>query len=304
MSTETQRGPRPDLAKLECNQPYGFIGNTILPVTKSFTKTGSLYYTTLAEDVATETDRVSGAAPTATLVAPSNVSYTCTEKIARTGVSRDEVLQWGGIEKADAIASKLAKRSVLKAVESLQAQAIITSSAYSAASDVHTAIFDGIGQAADSVRLYGGKMALILSSYGYRWLVKQTEVTGKLGYSFANGKMEDILSINENVVKAMLQSLFLFDYVLIGDDASWKITHREDACVVARVADPEEGSEKIDPVLGKTVVYTSGDGDFTMESFYSDTTKTNYYDATEYAVVKVLNAGAAKVLKGFGTATT
>lgn len=305
MELKTITGRRMDLEAIPVNQPTEYIGNRVFPVVNVAEKTGTVYYKTVTADSAAQTGRGSGTAPTATLLTDSSTTYSVAEAIKRYSVDKAEVKQMGGIEAADKLGAMASKRSVLRAMETAQAAILLDGTSYAGASDIHAAIIDGIIDAAQSVKRYGGRTAFVCSVSVYQYLVKQTELTGKMGWSFANGDINAVLSLNKNVFKAMLQGLFAFDEVLIGDDDHWAIATREDAAAVVRLPDPEEFSHKMDPVLGKTMLYLpDGSQAFEIESFYDEDTKLNNYDATTWYQVKQLNSGAKKLVKGLGTPTT
>ncbi len=306
MEFKTLLGRRPDLEAIEVNTPESYIGSMIYPTVNVAEKTGTMYYRTLTSDSAAQTGRVSGAAPSRTLLADSSTTFSVAEVIKRYGVDKAEVKNCGGINQADRMGGMAAKRSVMRAIETAHAAALISSTRYSAASDIHSAIIDGITDAAQSVKRYAGKTAFVCSVSVYQWLVKQTELTGKMGWSFAQGDINSILSLNKTVFKAMLQGIFAFDEVLIGDDDHWSIATMEDAAAVVKLPDPEQFSHKLDPVLGKTMLYMP-DGatqPFEIESFYNEDDKINNYDATAWYQIKELNSGAVKLVKGLGTPTT
>lgn len=304
MAIETIRGKRADLSALPVNAPTEYIGGLVYPVLTSTQKSGTAYFSTLTADSAAQTNRSAGSAPTQTVIAPSSDTFTATECIKRYFVSRDEVVQMGGVEISDKLGGTAAKRSVLRAIETAQAAALFSTARYNAAADIHSSIIDGIGAAAESIKRYGGRTAFVCSTTVYRWLVAQTEIKDKMGFSFAGGNLNDVLSLNQNIFKAMLQGIFAFDAVLVADDNHWKIEHKEDAAAIVKLPDPAEFSHKLDPVLGKTVVYTGENGIYDLESFYSDDLKGNVYDATSYYNVLEMNAGAAVLVKKLGTATT
>ncbi len=66
----------------------------------------------------------------------------------------------GGVENADNLGGQASKRSVLRKLEDNAAAALFTSGRYSAASDISSAIFDGLATAAKSVKRYAGKLAI------------------------------------------------------------------------------------------------------------------------------------------------
>jgi len=305
MEFKTITGRRPDLESIEVNFPESYIGTRVFPVVKAMEKTGTIYYKTLIADSAAQTGRSSGTAPNRTLLTDSSTTFSCAEAIKRYGVDKAEVKNMGGIEAADKLGGMASKRSVMRKLEGDIAAVLLDATGYAAANDIHTAIIDGIADAAKSVKRYGGRTAFVCSVNVYQFLIKQTELTGKMGWSFAAGDINAILSMNPNVFKAMLQGLFAFDEVLIGDDAHWSIATREDAAAVVKLPDADEFSHKLDPVLGKTWLYMpDGNQPFEIESFYNEDDKINNYDATSWYNIKQLNAGAKKLVRGLGTPTT
>lgn len=306
MEYKTITGTRPDLASIEVNPVQGYIGSLIYPVVNTMEKTGTVYYKTLTADSAAQTGRSSGTAPTATLLTDSSTTFSCAEVIKRYGVDRAEVKQMGGIEACDKLGGMAAKRSVMRAMETAQAAALFTSGRYSAAPDIGSAIIDGIIGKADALSRYPGKLAFVCSTTFYRALISETEIKNLMGRFVPAGLgAQDILSLTKNAFLNMLQTIFAFDMVLIGDDDHWKVATREDSAAIVKLPDPAEFSHKLDPVLGKTMLYLpDGVQQFDLESFFNEDTKINNYDATSWYQVKELNAAAALLVKGIGTATT
>lgn len=302
---KTITGRRQDLEAIEVNAPESYIGGMVYPVVNVMEKTGSIYYTTLTADSAAQTGRSAGAAPTKTLLAESVTTFSCAEAIKRYGVPKAEVKQMGGIEKADRLGGIASKRSVCRAIETAQAAAAFDGTSYAAAADISSAIIDGIINAAQDNKRYGGRQAFVTSVTGYRWLIQQTEIKNLLLRTFGGLDPVQAMSLQPEVFKAMLQGIFQFEEVLIGDDDHWAIATQEDAAMIVKLPDADEFSHKLDPVLGKTALYLpDGMQPFEVESFYDEDTKTNNYDATSWYQVKELNTSAKQVVKGLGTPTT
>ena len=81
-SLYTQNGDRPDLASsIQVNPPEGYIAAKILPVSPVMEKAGSVAYKTLDADVAAQTGRSAGAAPTPTQIANSATTFSCAEAV-------------------------------------------------------------------------------------------------------------------------------------------------------------------------------------------------------------------------------
>ncbi len=307
LNFKTETGPRPDLAKLPVNNPEEYIGSLVYPVKNVMVKAGTMRYKTLVADSVAQTGRTPGAAPTRTLLTDSNDTFTCAEVIKRYGATKSDVEQDGGIEAVDEQGGMAAKRSVLRYIESAQAAALFDQTSYDAAPDISSAIIDGIISAAQGVKRYGGRTGFVCSVLVYQWLIQQTELTGKMGWSFSGSGLsaEQVLSMSKNVFKAMLQGLFAFDEVLIGDDDHWAIEGKLDCAAVVRLPDKSNTSEKERPVLGKTVLYLpDGEQPYELESFYDENEKVNCYDASSWMNIKELNIGAKSLVKGLGVAST
>ena len=93
----TDYGRRSDLEAIEVNEPIGYVGSRIYPRTPSRFKSGLLSGLTLPQYAAAQTSRVDGVAPTTTLITNVDVSYTCTETIARFGKSAQQTMDTGNI---------------------------------------------------------------------------------------------------------------------------------------------------------------------------------------------------------------
>jgi len=295
---KTEEGRRPDLEAMPVNEPEGYIGKFIYPTLPTREKTGSIYYKTVTADKTAQTGRVAGVAPTATLLNDSVTTFSVAEVIERYGVVKAEVKQMGGIENADSLGGQASKRSVQNAQEQLHATQFFTGSK----TDISAAILNGIQTGLQSIKRYKGKSAFVTSASTYLWIIRQTEVTDKLQWTFnpQNTDPNDILSVKTQAFKALLQTVYGVDEVLIGDDDQWDDT--TGWAGVVKLPDPAEFSHKMNAVLGKTALYLpDGDQQFEIESFYNEDTKTNMYDATAWQAIKELNSGAKALFSGLVT---
>lgn len=305
MATEqykTITGDRPDLNALEVNPIIGYIGDKIFPTVNTMEKTGTVYYRTLTADSAAQTGRNSGTAPTRTLLTDSSTSFTCAEVIKRYGVDRNEVKQMGGVAAADNLGAQASKRSVQRAIEDAQIAALM---GIGSPVDISSAIISGIQTGADSVRRYAGKLAFVCSQSVYRFIISQTEITGKLSYTFNISGLEagDTLSVKSKLFLAMLQNIMAFDEVLIFDDDS-ELAGLADGAAIVKLPDPAEFSHKMDPVLGKTMLYLpDGKTQYELYSHYDEDTYINNYDCSSWYNIKTLNTGAAYIVDGLDTAS-
>ena len=300
MELKTQEGRRPDLEAMPVNEPEGYIGKFIYPTLPTMEKTGSIYYKTVTADSAAQDSRVAGVAPTTTLLTDSVTTYSAAELIQRYGVVKAEVKQMGGIEKADSLGGQASKRSVQRALEAVQAYAFFNGSK----TDISAAILNGIQTGLESIKRYAGKAAFVTSATTYLWIIRQTEITDKMSWTFPAGQTNpnDILSVKTQAFKSLLQTIYGVDEVLIGDDDQWKWNETNGWAGVVKLPDAAEFSHKMDPVLGKTAIYMpDGEQQFEIESFYNEDTKTNTYDATAWQAIKELNPGAKALFSGLVT---
>lgn len=301
MSFKTITGRRNDLEGIEVNPVIGYIGDQIYPTLSVMEKTGSIYYKTLTADDDVETGRVAGAAPSRTLLTDSVDTFSASEYIKRYGVVKAEVSQMGGIEQADRLGGTASKRSVQRAIEAAQIAKLFAGSA----TDISAAIIAGIQTGADSVRRYAGTTAFVCSQSVYRWIVAQTEITGKLAWTFGtNGVLaEDSLSMKTEMFKNFLQQIVAIDKVLIFDD-DHEVAGKGDYAAIVKLPDPAEFSHKLDPVLGKTALYLpDGLQQYEIESFYDEDEKVNNYDCTSWLDIKELNVDAKYLVDGLDTAS-
>jgi hypothetical protein len=305
MSFKTITGRRQDLEAIPVNPPTEYIGNRVYPSLNVMEKTGTIYYQTLTADSAAQTNRSAGTAPTGTVLASSSTTFSDTEGIKRYLVPKDEVKQIGGVEVSDKLGGTAAKRSVLRAIETAQAAALLSTTRYNAASDIGSAIIDGITAAAVAVKRYEGALAFVCSITFYRNLIAEAEIKALMARFVPGGlSAESILSLTPAAFKAMLQTLFAFQEVLVGDDDHWAISGKLDAAAVVKLPDPENFSHKLGPVLGKTALYLpDGAQPFEIESFYNEDAMANSYTAQSWYQVKEFNAAACKLVKGIGASS-
>jgi len=301
----TETGERPALAAMEVNAPEGFIGSQIIPTVPVTQKSGTLYYATLTADAAAQTNRSTGAAPANTQISQSNTTYTTAEAIKRGSIAPDEAKGMGGIDKADEVGSKWAKRQVMRYLEADIAALVMDSGS---AVDAH---FDPakcqtqIQTAIQSLRLYEGKVALVASTYNIKSMLQAMLndsvygpavarlVTGSSGVDAVRGLSFD----------AWKQSLSIFlgvDTVLAGDDGIWNATAIAGRMSIIKIDDTaDELSHKWKPVYGKVFQFLpDGKQPWLIESIADRLTKNNHYDATLWYDAVVLNSAANYTFDG------
>lgn len=299
----TQNGSRPDLAAIEVNPPESYIGTKILPIVPVADKSGTIYYATVTADSAAQTSRSAGTAPTSTQISDSNTSYTCLEREKRGSITPDEAKQMGGIDKADMVGAKWAKRQVMNALETsicAELLGLTASDAFDAAklqSDVQTGL--------DSIRLYEGRTALVASTMVLKKIVQallDTDGTKDIFSRLITGT-NSAQAAQGLSFSAWMNGLAFFlgvDDVLAGDSAIWNAgTYAGKFALVKLDASNDPLSHKWMPIFGKTYQFLpDGIQPWQVISVADLVAHNNHYDATMWYDTTVLNSGAAYIFEG------
>lgn len=296
----TITGPRPDLAAMEFNPPEGYIGQLLMPWMDVSDKSGTIYYNTVTADETAQTGRSAGTAPTGTQISTSNTTYTCAEIIDRGKITPDEAKQMGGIEKADMVGAKFAKRNVCNYVEGAIRDVVLDSGVAASASFDPPKVLTQIQDALDSVRLYEGKTTLVAATKTLRGMWQA--LLAESGPSKALARIVNGTTQNLNF-KAWLEAMSMYfgvDQVLAGDDTIWNATAVSGRFAIGKFdAGTDPMSHKWRPIYGKVWRYLPESGtEWYVESVADRLTKNNMYDATIWANVVELNAAAKYVFDG------
>ena len=301
----TQEGERPDLAAMEVAAPEGFIAHEILPIVPVVDKTGIIYYATATADVAAQTGRAVGAAPTATQISDSSTTYTCAEAIKRGRITPDEAKQMGGIEKADAVGAKFAKRSVMRARETDCAGLILATGAAADNAFDPAKIQTDVQDAIDTFELYDGVTALIASTWVFKAMLQEMLLDSTYGPALARlvSGASGVQAVQGLSLEAWKQAVAIFfgvDKVLAGNSGIWNATAINGRFAIAKLDDdPDPMSHKWKPVLGKTYQFLpDGTNPWFIESIPHRNTKNNFYDATGWYDAVLLNSAAVYVFDG------
>ena len=293
-SIRTATGGRPELADLPVNAPIGYIGSIVLPITKVQAKGGTYYYTAVDADDDAVVTRSPGAAPTAVTIAEASSTFSAAERIKRYKLPWEMIPLIGGLDKSDERGAKASKRSVMNALEVAQLAVLVDG----AGTDISSAILDGIIDACDQVHRYAGRTAFVCDVGQYRWLIQQDEIKNLLLRTFGGLGVQQSLSVTPDVFKAMLQTLFMVDMVLIADDTFYPYAYRG-TCAIVKVPDgTDEMSFVSDPEYGRTMIYWPTDASLPYEinSFPDDDLRANIFDCTEWDSIEQFNSGAKVLL--------
>jgi len=296
-------GERPDLAVIEVNPPENYIGTKILPVANVTVKTGAIYYATVSADATAATSRAAGTGPVAVQIAPSTTSFTAIEWITRGGIVPDEVKAMGGIEKADVVGAKYAKRNAMNALEADICSNILGT----AASDTWDAakVLVDTQTALESVRRYEGKTALIAGTATLKRMVQQMLGDDTVGPIFSRlisgvSPLVAIQGMNFESWKAGLAMYLGIDMVLAGDDAIWGTTTYDGHYAIAKIDDGmDELSHKYKPVLGKTYMFLpDGVQPYSIQTVADRVDMNSLYTCAIWFDAVILNSDALYVVDG------
>ena len=296
----TQTGDRPDLAAVDVNAPESYIGAILMPFADVADKSGTIYYNTVAADETAETGRVAGAAPSGTQIATSNTTYTCAEIIDRGKITPDEAKQMGGIEKADEVGSKFAKRNVWNLLEGNVRNVVLDSGVAASKSFDPAKVLTDVQDALDAVRLYEGKTTLVAATKTLRGMWQA--LLAEQSHSKALARIVNGTTTNLNF-KAWLDAMAMYfgvDRVLAGDDSIWNAAAVSGRFAIGKFdAGDDPMSHKWRPVYGKIWRYMpEGSNGWSVQSVADRLTHNNIYDASVWANVVELNAAAKYVFDG------
>jgi hypothetical protein len=304
----TQTGERADLAALEVNPPEGYIGSQILPTVPCLDKSGTVYYATVTADSAAQTNRSTGAAPSGTQISDSSTTYTAAEAIKRGSVTPDEAKQMGGIEKADMVGAKWAKRQVMNYLESDIAALIMQSGSDADATFDPAKVQTQVQTALQTVRLYEGKTALIASSACFKGMLQSLLNDSVHGPALArlvtgSSGVDAVRGLSLAAWKQAIAMWFAVDTVLAGDDTVWNATAIRGRFAIAKLDDGMDPlSHKWKPVIGKVFQFLpDGTNPWLIESIGDRLTKNNHYDATLWYDAVLLNSAGVYVFGGVPT---
>jgi hypothetical protein len=299
----TQTGNRDDLAALPVVIPEGYIADRIYPIVPVMEKSGTVYYATVNADSVAETGRVAGAAPSGTQISDSSTTFTCAERIKRYSVTPDEAKTMGGIEKADEVGAKAAKRSVHRAIETLVATEVLGSAADATfdPAKVHTQVQTAI----DAMELYEGITSLVTSTKTAKAMVQgllSDTTQSKVLARIVSGSSPSVAVTGLNF-NAWIDALAMYlgvDQVLLGHSSVWNAGDNAGKFAIARLDDGTDPlAHKYKAVLGKRFQFLrDGENPFFVESIADRLTKNNHYDASVWDNVVTLNSGALYVFGG------
>jgi len=247
------RTSRPDLAAVEVQQVTPYLAPRLLPALNRHQKIGNQYYVAVDSDVAAQTGRTLGAAPTATTLASASDTFSCTEAIKRVLIPDDEVALMGDLNRAQQKAARIGKRSILRAKEDA-AEALITAGA-GATADILGSIRNALDVGIDAVQRVPGRLTLACGWTTFRRLGRYTEVTNTLantGVAIMN-QLQLTRSPDSgvrNVAAGILAEVLGLEEIIVGDDDHWQAG----TAWLCKLPDPGTEPDEV-PQVGRTIQY-------------------------------------------------
>lgn len=303
----TQTAERPDLALLDVGV-MNVVGDKLYPTVPVVDKSGTVYYLAASSiaDAAAQTGRSAGVAPTATQIATSSTTFTAAEAVKRGSITPDEIKSMGGVERADQVGAKYAKRSVIRYREKAIATQVLTGTP---GATFDPAKFNTQVQGIlDGMQLYSGKKALCASQIILKRIVNAMLGDSKIGpmisrLASGSSAVEAARGFNLEVWRGALALYLGIDDVIVGDSNLWNgdlsagIQNR--AAIVTLDDSGDELSHKYTPVLGKVFQFLpDGKQPFMVKSIRDDLNVNNHYDAYSWYNIVEFNSGARSIIDG------
>jgi len=211
----------------------------------------------------------------------------------------------GGIEKADVVGAKFAKRTVMAYLEADIAASVLDSGVAASASFDPAKILTQTQDALQAVRLYEGRTTLVGSTKTLRGMVQALlgdATQGKVISRIVSGTGPSVAStgLNFSSWMAALAMYFGVDQVLAGDDTIWNASAISGRFAIGKFDTGEDPmSHKWRPCYAKNFQFLPENGNpWFLESIGDRLTKNNMYDATIWYDVVELNAAAKYVFDG------
>jgi len=297
------RTARPDLAAVEVQQVTPYLAPRLLPALNRHQKVGNQYIVTVDADVAAQTGRTLGAAPTATTLASASDTFSCAEAIKRVLIPDDEVALMGDLNRAQQKAARIGKRSILRAKEDA-AEALITAGA-GATVDILGSIRQALDVGIDAVQRVPGRLTLSCGWTTFRRLGRYTEVTDQLantGVAILNSmqltKSPD--SGVRNVAAGILAEVLGLEEILVGDDDHWQAG----TAWLCKLPDPGTEPDEV-PQIGRTIQYLpDGEQEFLAESYFDDNLISEAVDTRVWYDQEIYNGSGIYVLTGIDEGNT
>jgi hypothetical protein len=283
-----------------------------MPTFETADRTGTVRYQSTSgaavAESAAQTGRAVTDAPSEQALTDSSTTWTCAEVIDRTLITPAEAKSMGGMEKADQVGAKVAKRNVMNAIENAIRAKVLSGVVVSATFDAAKFLLQ-VQTGLEAMRLYEGEKVLYGSTICLKGVIREMLTDSKMGPVFSriiSGTAPSVALGGMNL-KILLEALTVFlgvDRVLAGRDSNWNpaaAPGRIGLMTADNSGDPL--SHKWKAVYGKNYLYLpDGKQPFTVETFYDDDDLTNKYTCYAHYGLVELNASCLYVFDGVQTA--
>ena len=301
------RTPRPDLAALEYTRPI-FLTDRIFPMLPRAMRQGVVYWQDIQTDVAAQTGRTAGTAPTTNLIADAKTAFNLEndEFIDREEVPDGDIAGLGGLDAAQQVAARRGKRAVGNAIEDLTVANVLANGS-ATYTDIGSSLVAAAQLGYDVLQDYpgSGPIALCVSSRVFSLIKRYEEVVDRFKFTGvlpAAGR--DVRNISADQLAAALG----VDLVLVGNNTQW---YTQSATYYARgalVKLPVQGVDPVEePQAGRTLWFSAdggtpaGDALFECHSWFSELKLSEMVDVRAYAEQKVFNVEHIYGLAGLDT---
>lgn len=272
---------RPDLAALEVNDPFSYIGYNVFPAYRQPQKVESQYYILPTTDSSAQTGRTLGQAPTTATVATATQTATTAEVIDRILIPDDEIPRWGGtLDAAYKLAAIIAKRNVMRAIEDAQAAQALHAS-ITGVDILGTGILYALDTAIDTIHQVPGRVCGACGWTTFRRLIRYSEITNLYLRNFTGGPNSTTDAVRLINADGLAQALGLAK-LYVGDSDHW---------TAGKLLVFKEVNEAMPPwadiQIGRTYTYwPSEESPIEIEVFKDEQLKSYTLDCRAWYVVK------------------
>ena len=300
------RTRRPDLEAAEYKAP-SYLTPMVFPMLPRAMRQGTLYFQDILADIAAQTGRTAGNAPTENTIADANTTYNLEndEFIDREKIPDGDIAGLGGLDMAQMKAARKGKRAVGEAIEDLTVANLLANGSVSYV-DIASSFLAAVDLGRDTLQDYAeGRIALCLSQRLFSLVKRYDEVIERMKFTgvIASG-LTDVRSISQMQLAAALN----LDLVMTGPNTAWydqSATYQDRAALVV-LPDMNAGPDE-ELQAGRTLWFSAtgamptAEAMFEVHTWYSEDKVSEMCDVRAYAEQKVLNAELIYGLDGLDT---
>jgi hypothetical protein len=291
--------PRKDLQAEPFKVPE-FIGNLIFPATPRTQVAGTFYFQEVQTDPSAQYDRNTAAIGeiNKTTIAAKDSTFACKEIRGRVRMGYDQVKGFGGLDRAELVMSRMAKRAFFNKTETLAAKALLEPNAgvtpVNATVNTATVIEGQIPLIQDKAP---GRVALVMSSKTFTGLKLLPDIRERMKNT---GIILGAGGDARHVTAEQLAAIFGVDQILIGPNNIWYDAVEAGArnnC--ALVVLPDETKDPAEEVQLGRFFYFQWDEEaeqYLIESFHDDDNDAEVIDAKGLGDLKMLNPSLATII--------